>query len=228
MSSHWDGKNLRLAINTWLTFESLCNRSNLFSESYLTKPLGEYLSANCNMDIIAEHNHPLLIDAGVGRPPQIDFVVKRKNSSKFDAAIELKWYKKGSNKNVAIRRIFADLLRLRLLLEDSKFSDSKTFFLVSMEKSSVKEFKAMSIGRDEKSFYKHVLSGEKSRLININDDYFSNISIDEKLKIALQRKQINQFGIKQVYFASTEACSTGLWKVTKLPTGRPRNVIQTA
>ena len=215
MSRQWNGENLRLAINTWLTFESLCNRSNLFSEGYLRKPLGEYLSANCNMDIISEHNHPLLADDGVGRPPQIDFVVKRKDGT-FDAAIELKWFK-NVNSTLEIKRIFSDLLRLRLLLENSMFSTANSFFIISMEKKLLEDFKALQIRGNKKSFYYKVLCSKKQKLINIHDEYFRKIAIDRRLRNALQNNKVHQFGIKKVFLGTTLSCCTGLWEVTLPP-----------
>jgi hypothetical protein len=59
---------LAKAVHVWLTFQSLCDRNMLMSESYLTQPIGEFLRANHSGGIKPEWPHPTLQRLGCDRP----------------------------------------------------------------------------------------------------------------------------------------------------------------
>ena len=89
--------DLPRAVTSWLTFESACNRQELFSEYYLAKPIGEYLQANTVGILKSEYDHPVLSSYDAGRNPQIDFVILRNGqNSNICFALEVKWIRKGT------------------------------------------------------------------------------------------------------------------------------------
>lgn len=70
-------RKLTEGVGGWLQFEYHCNRSGLFSEKYLSVPIGHILNSITADRVIAEFKHPVLAKAkdGPGRRPEVDFVV---------------------------------------------------------------------------------------------------------------------------------------------------------
>ena len=86
------GRRLTEGVGAWLMFEFSCDRSGLFSEKYLSQPIGQILSAVSGDRVIAEYRHTPLAQfmRGPGRRPEIDFAVCDPFPDvKF--AIESKW-----------------------------------------------------------------------------------------------------------------------------------------
>jgi hypothetical protein len=104
---------LAIALNSWLTFEQMCKRSPLFSESYLSFPIGQFLSSRYGAALVAEHPHPVLAPRRTGRgdKPRIDFAVLREDRT-VEVAIETKWL---SSSTTLQRDIIRDLIRLELV-----------------------------------------------------------------------------------------------------------------
>lgn len=106
---------IALGLNAWLTFEQMCKRAPIFSESYLAFPIGQLLGARYGGKLVAEHPHPVLapIKTGRGDKPRLDFAVLREDGS-VDVAIETKWL---SSSTTLRRDIIRDLVRLELARE---------------------------------------------------------------------------------------------------------------
>jgi len=105
------------ALHHWLSFQILCGREALLSESYLNQPTGEYLlKAAGKSHLKTEHSHPVLNKLGKkGRPRQIDFCLLSEVKKHLTTAIELKWITQSPlNK----QRIIDDLLRLECLVPE--------------------------------------------------------------------------------------------------------------
>jgi hypothetical protein len=102
-------------LNAWLTFEEMCGRSALLSESYLTYPIGQLLAARYGQRLVAEHPHPVLSSSrtGKGDKPRLDFAVLRPDKT-VELAIETKWLSSSPNLQ---RDIIRDLVRLELVIQ---------------------------------------------------------------------------------------------------------------
>ena len=102
------------ALHHWLSFQILCGREELLSESYLNQPTGEYLlHASGSSHLRTEHDHPKLNNqAKKGRRRQIDFCLLGRDSLELTTAIELKWV---AHTTPDKQRIIDDLLRLECL-----------------------------------------------------------------------------------------------------------------
>lgn len=105
-------------LNAWLTFEQMCKRAPLFSESYLAFPIGQLLSARYGAALISEHPHPLLAPLKVGRgdKPRLDFAILREDKT-VELAIETKWL---SSSRTLRRDIIRDIVRLELVVHADK------------------------------------------------------------------------------------------------------------
>ncbi|OYU54414.1 MAG: hypothetical protein CFE25_13955 [Chitinophagaceae bacterium BSSC1] len=103
-------RRLAEGISSWLLFEFHCKRGDLFSEKYLTVPVGQILTVLFPGQIKSEINHPHLSGKSKGRPPQLDFVVV--NEKKWEVIVETKWIGKTKLK---ITQIIWDLMRLEVI-----------------------------------------------------------------------------------------------------------------
>ena len=64
----------------------------LFSESYLSQPIAEFLLKHHRGRLSPEHNHPNFVGhGGAGRPKQVDFALLPKRGNRIEAVIEAKW-----------------------------------------------------------------------------------------------------------------------------------------
>ena len=110
-------KLLTTGVGSWLGFESACDRSGLFSEKYLTVPIGQILAARTGNRAIAEWKHPVLapLAKGSGRRPEVDFVI-RDRDEKILAAVESKW---AGRPMPSTSGILWDLIRLELIASET-------------------------------------------------------------------------------------------------------------
>jgi len=113
-------------VASWLMFEFHSFRVRLFSEKYLTTPIGHILSGVYGQAVNAEVNHPVLNEHKhwQGRPPQIDFGILRKDKT-IEIAVESKWL---GNSQVGVGEIIWDLIRLELLAHEY---NTKCFFVLA-------------------------------------------------------------------------------------------------
>jgi hypothetical protein len=100
-------------VGSWLHFEYSCDKSGLFSEKYLTAPIGQILHSRLGSRVLAEHRHPVLapLMQGRGRRPEVDFVVFSEYP-KIRVAVESKWIGEG---RIDVQAVIWDLIRLELI-----------------------------------------------------------------------------------------------------------------
>ena len=108
---------LAAGLNAWLTFEQMCEREPLFSESYLAFPIGQLLNAHYGSALVSEYPHPVLssLHLGRGKKPSLDFAVLRDDKT-VELAIETKWL---STSTTLQRDIIRDLIRLELVANEN-------------------------------------------------------------------------------------------------------------
>lgn len=110
-------------VSGWLLFEFHCFRGLLFSEKYLSYPIGQILNSITDYKTQAEINHPLS-NTGQGRPLQVDFVLLENTEWKY--AIESKWI---GDSIISLASLIWDLIRLQNLF--SSHSNIKCYFLLA-------------------------------------------------------------------------------------------------
>lgn len=108
-------------------------RAQLFSEKYLTTPIGNILAGIYNQNVVAEFNHPVLQShkKGLGRPPQIDFVIREGDNIKI--SVESKWLNKTQ---IGVADIIWDMIRLEIIAE--KY-DAKCYFVLAGPKAKLQQ-----------------------------------------------------------------------------------------
>ncbi|MCC4855097.1 hypothetical protein LMH78_04700 [Vibrio lentus] len=126
--------NLGKAILHWLSFQKLCGREMLFSEYYLSQPIGEFLLHHHSGTLASEVLHPNFKKTKdssenlKGRPRQIDFCLHSRDSGYMKVALELKWVGEfPTNK----QKVVDDIFRLELLREEK--GHVHRYFLVAGE-----------------------------------------------------------------------------------------------
>lgn len=116
-------RRLAEGTSSWLMFEFHCKRGDLFSEKYLTVPVGQILTGLFPGQIKSEINHPNLQTGNAGRPPQLDFIVL--NGAKWEVVVETKWVGKSV---ISIDQIIWDLMRLEILAREKNLT---CYFILS-------------------------------------------------------------------------------------------------
>lgn len=122
-------------VGSWLQFEHACDRTGLFSEKYLTQPIGQILSARSGNRVKAEFTHPILskLAAGPGRRPEIDFVVCDPYPE-ITIAVESKWIGKT---RPGVDKIIWDLIRLELL---AHHCGARCFFVLGGKRRDLDDY----------------------------------------------------------------------------------------
>lgn len=124
-------KLLTRGVGSWLGFESICNRTGLFSEKYLAQPVGQILAAHNGNRVIAEYTHPILssLTSGGGRRPALDFAVVDENNEPT-IVVESKWIGRSVP---SVESIAWDLVRLALMSQRG----ARTYFLLAGPRNAV-------------------------------------------------------------------------------------------
>jgi hypothetical protein len=102
-------QELATTIITWLSYQVLCGRQTLLSESYLGQPIAEFLTPLFPDRIIAEWTSPQLKISARGRPRQLDYALLSRDASHPVTTIEAKWVATGTLQK---QRIVDDVMRL--------------------------------------------------------------------------------------------------------------------
>lgn len=119
------------AIASWLNFQIYCGRKTLLSEDYLSQPIAEFLTPLFPNRIEAEWTVPQFKKKGRGRPRQIDYIAKSRDSEHPVTAIEAKWI---AETEIQKQRLVDDILRLEMLRiadEHSKVRHTQRLFLLA-------------------------------------------------------------------------------------------------
>jgi hypothetical protein len=110
-------KRLAQVVHRWLSFQRLCGRSMVFSESYLSQPIAEFLSAHHTGRIAPERNHPIFANLSSGRPKQVDFALLTRDTGAVECVIEAKWARDTAYPK---QPILDDLLRLECFRDPTR------------------------------------------------------------------------------------------------------------
>jgi hypothetical protein len=166
------------ALHHWLSFQNLCGRESLLSESYLNQPTGEYLlHAARSSHLKTEHDHPILNQQGKrGRPRQIDFCLLSRDSKLLTTAIELKWITQAS---LDKQRIIDDLLRLECLRPERKGQHIYRYLIVAGRTTDLRE-----------KFFKASMNSRMKRIRFI--DGILGTETDETVRVGYKRLEIEQ------------------------------------
>ena len=109
-----DPRSIVQAIGSWLSFEILCKRYELFSERYMTYAIGQFLRERYGHHAKTEYHHPVLASTStVGAKPKIDYVVLNDAQDSIELSVETKWY---WNLDVSLEAVIRDLIRSELVV----------------------------------------------------------------------------------------------------------------
>jgi hypothetical protein len=120
---------------SWLHFEFACNRSGLFSEKYLTVPIGQILSAWGGSRVVAEYRHPILspLAQGRGGRPEVDFVIFGEYP-RIRYAVESKWI---GRTTPSAESVLWDLIRLEMIAHSEK---AECIFVLGGQRGALNAF----------------------------------------------------------------------------------------
>jgi hypothetical protein len=123
-------RRLAEGIGGWLIFEQHCNKVGLFSERYLSFPIGQILSSIYGSNVHSEFIHPVINKyvTGRGAKAKVDFAVLN-DSMEPTLVIETKWIGQTAP---SIQSILWDLIRLESLA--SEYNSSCIFILGGKKK----------------------------------------------------------------------------------------------
>ena len=126
-------RKLSEGVAGWLFYELHSKRYELFSEKYLTAPIGNILHGQFERKVFAEYNHPLLSQSKTpGRPPQLDFVIIENNQ--ITVAVESKWI---GDSAISVADVIWDMIRLELV---AKLTGAKCYFVLAGQKRKLNSF----------------------------------------------------------------------------------------
>jgi hypothetical protein len=153
------GRRLAEGVGSWLRFEQLCGRGELFSERYLATPIGQVLLGN-GLRVTPEYVHPVLSlhTSGRGKRPAIDFVARTNDETAIRVAIETKWI---GNTIPKFDDVLWDLIRLALIVRSES---AQAYFLLGGTSASLAKFLATE------PFTTSATNGSKKFLLRIGDD----------------------------------------------------------
>lgn len=140
-------RNIVECVGYWLNYEHLCKRRELFSERYLSFPIGQFLIARHGHFVKMEYPHPFLNDSigKKGKKASIDYVVVNKERG-IELAIETKWI---SGSPTLVRDIVRDLIRLELVARNC---DASAYFILAGEKKRADSlFKSIAFNGNKKN-----------------------------------------------------------------------------
>lgn len=165
----------------WLLYEFHCNKSEVFSERYLSVPTGAILNAIYGHTVHAEFLHPILAPekSGPGRRPQVDFAVVEQWPIPL-CVLETKWV--GENL-ISAEDVIWDLLRLELIAHST---GSDAFFVLAGRKKHIDRFfhsRAFLGKKSSRGHYRPLLKlkRRKTARLRIDNPPADRIEIYKKL-----------------------------------------------
>lgn len=163
------GRKLAEGVGSWLRFEQICGRTELFSEQYLTASIGQILLGN-GYRVTPEYKHPVLLShtTGRGKRPAVDFVCRDiSGTGNITVAVESKWI--GASVP-SFRSIFWDIIRLSLIADGG----ADAYFVLGGLKRDISEiFKAQP-------FTAIATNKSKKFLLRLNEDA-SKHTVDQRV-----------------------------------------------
>lgn len=204
------GRRLTYGVGGWLQFEFYCHRSELFSEKYLSFPIGQILNAYFGPCVYAEVKHPVLAKniKGPGRRPEVDFAVLDPYPN-FKVAIESKWV--GKN-NLSIESIVWDLIRLEFI---AHHSNARVFFLLAGKKRWLDElFDSDGFsGPGEELLRTKGTPGKRGGTIRLDTPKAYRANIFRNVLLDYQTMKIPSRICTEGFFPFPEKCNTNEYQV---------------
>jgi hypothetical protein len=177
-------RRLSEGVASWILYEYHSFRANLIEEKYLITPINSILSGIYRSQVISEFTHPILEAhrMGVGRPPQIDFVIKN-HQQKIEIAVESKWY---GNSPVKVEDILWDLIRLELL---SYEYETKCYFVIGGQKRRLRELFSSARFQEPKT------KGSKRPILRLTKERKQSVRLDNPppQRISLIKGKMQQY-----------------------------------
>jgi len=157
-------RRLSEGIGGWLTYETHCNKAGLFSERYLSFPIGQILNSVYGSNVHSEYIHPVLKEfvSGRGAKPKIDFAVLD-NEGFPTLAIESKWV---GDSTPSVESILWDLVRLELL--SRRFGTSCIFLIAGKRKRLEALFQSEDFTLSKTARREAILSTTSRALCHLN------------------------------------------------------------
>lgn len=163
------GRKLAEGVGSWLRFEQICGRTELFSEHYLTASIGQILLGN-RYRVTPEYKHPVLLShtTGRGKRPAVDFICRDGiTTGKITVAVESKWI---GNSVPSFRSIFWDIIRLSLIADQG----ADSYFVLGGLKRNINDlFK-------DQPFTAIATNKSKKFLLRLNEDAEKH-SVDQRV-----------------------------------------------
>jgi hypothetical protein len=180
------GRRLAEGVGAWLQYQAHCDNVGMFSERFLTEPIGAILSSWSKQRVLAEFKHPVLQkhSTGSGRRPEIDFVVCN-DYPKIAVAVESKWL--GATRP-PVKSLMWDLIRLELLAKDG----AECYFLLGGTKRALDEYFERQDFRGPKgAAYAPLLRTD------MNQQYALNVTPQARHRIAMVRGLVDKYQEEQ-------------------------------
>ncbi len=207
-------RELGQAVHHWLAFQSLCGRVPLFSEAYLSQPVGEFCLSHHSGSLEPEWTIPDLRSGAPGRPKQVDYVLKSRDTKRLTAAVEAKFI---GPSTVDTQRIVDDLLRLERIRDPSGQMVHRYFIVAGR----TVDFDARFIGRTDRTDGGNVAF--LPPVLDLQNEDRKDIDI-EQVGDAWNRLFLNfssDYGVdiprglvtKLLAYQSSDAISVALWRV---------------
>lgn len=209
-------RKMTYAVTRWLSFQELCGRSELFSESYLSQPIGEFLMSNYKGKLVPEANHPNLQPNSRGRPKQLDYTCWSPQSKAMVMAVECKWVANGAYPKQAL---MDDILRLEGLRTGK--GHVQRYFLVAGAKENFRaNFEQLRFQEDGKrhNFCDHLLSFSKTSRSRSVSPVRGRLlrKFYREFEDSYQVKLPKTFRTNLISISTSGDISAGLWEISSV------------
>lgn len=166
---------LAYGVSAWLEFEFQCHRSALFSEKYLSFPIGQILTTYFGSKVYAEVVHPVLAGKSTkrGRKPEVDFAVLNPYPE-FKLVIESKWV---GDSLISLSSIVWDLIRLEIIAHTYK---AEAIFLLAGKKTHLDKLFS------SEAFVGATAKGKPRPLLNTEKKVISRIALHAPIPSRLE------------------------------------------
>lgn len=186
-----EAEKLAYATYHWLEFQITCGRQMLLSESYLSQPVGEFLSHIHNGNVEAEWAHPNFQNQGIkGRPKQVDYGLFSSTKNRPISAIETKWI---GHKKTQKQKIVDDIIRLDCIRDNDPQGLVRYFLIAGLHTNITNNLTSLKIQSSGKrtNFLSSILPDEVGKdtlysVVNCNDSmkkFFKSFAADYSMDL---------------------------------------------
>lgn len=169
------------AVSCRVEFEFACGRGKLVDEAGVKLYTVEALQAISGREVDVEINH-----SDLPGNKRIDLVIKRPQSSIFDATVELKWIRASGNSSRAwAEEVGEDILRLERLDDDCDSNTERIIFVVGTHdeiKRGLKNRTKNRSGQSRLRIFNNFLQGKQQNLLPPNPSVIKVRDCDAALR----------------------------------------------